>query len=110
MPSSTPECHAITRKAGRSLTRHGNVARSASREAHTRGVGFTGDVPNAEIAAVIVTASARLYAHPNWFPVSEQMGAFAVGYRAGGFQGWTLVEVGVLDRYRVEPAEGIVHN
>jgi hypothetical protein len=71
-------------------------------KAYTRGVGFTGDVPNAQIAAVIVTASARLYAHPNQFPVSEQMGGFAVGYRAGGFQGWTLVEREVLDRYRVK--------
>jgi hypothetical protein len=59
-------------------------------------------VSSVEFAAVIVTASDRLYAHPNQFPVSDTMGLLSVDYRTDRFQGWTLVNLGVLDRYRVK--------
>lgn len=72
-------------------------------KAYTRGVGFNdAGEPNSDIAAVIVTASVRLLAHPDQLPMSQGMGAFTVDYPRGGFFGWTLAERFVLDRYRVK--------
>ena len=70
--------------------------------AYTRGVGFdsTG-APNADIAAVIVTASARLWAHPRQLPVDETEGAESASWHAG-FNGWSVSETVVLDGYRVK--------
>ncbi|MDM1896002.1 hypothetical protein PP348_23670 [Mycobacteroides abscessus] len=67
-------------------------------KSYTRGRGFTGDEPNPEIAAVIVTASARLAANGNglW---SKQIDDVKYEYARFGF-GWTLGELAVLNRYR----------
>ena len=65
--------------------------------AYTRDGGFTAGVPNAEIASVITTAAARLVANP------EQLGSTigTVSIR-GAFNGWTLTERLVLNRYRIK--------
>ena len=68
--------------------------------AYTRGEGFDGDVPNDEIAAVILTAACRLARNPGQLSTSETMGPFGLDIR-GGFQGFNLAELAVLDRYRV---------
>lgn len=71
--------------------------------AYTRGVGFTSGVPNADIAAVVLAAAARLYAHPRQLAVDETVGPDSASFR-GGFNGWTVLEKIVLDRYRVTAA------
>ena len=63
---------------------------------YTRGVGFTSGQPNEEIGAVITMATARLAAHPEQIPV--WIGS--THWPAGGFNGWTLAELYVLNRYR----------
>lgn len=72
--------------------------------AYTRGEGFdqgvNADEPNAEIAAVVLSAACRLARNPGQLPTSESMGPFSFEVR-GGFQGFTLAELAVLDRYRV---------
>ncbi|MDO3074754.1 hypothetical protein P5V19_16820 [Mycobacteroides abscessus subsp. abscessus] len=67
-------------------------------KSYTRGRGFDDDEPNPEIAAVIVTASARLAANGNglW---SKQIDDVKYEYARFGF-GWTLGELAVLNRYR----------
>ena len=77
--------------AGESVTIITAMARS-----YTRGNGFTaaGGV-NEDIAAVITTATARLVANP------EQLRVTIGGVQTDGFQGWTLPELFVLNRYRV---------
>ena len=65
--------------------------------AYTRDRGFTAGEPNANIAAVIVTASARLTANPE--QLSTDIGSESI---RGGFNGWTLAERAALDRYRVK--------
>ncbi len=69
-------------------------------KAYTRGRGFTGNVPNDEIAAVITTASARLSANGRQASYSTTAGSFAQDLRSF-FSGWTLAEQIVLNRYRV---------
>ncbi|MDQ3325497.1 MAG: hypothetical protein M3529_07195 [Actinomycetota bacterium] len=64
---------------------------------YTRGNGFdpvAGD-PADDLAAVIVTATARLLANPE--QLAHDVGA--VSFR-GGFTGWSLAETFVLNRYR----------
>jgi len=68
--------------------------------AYTRGEGFTDDEPNDEIAAAILTASCRLARNPGGLATSETMGPFSFDVR-GGFSGFTLAELAVLDQYRV---------
>jgi len=69
--------------------------------AHTRGEGFDADgAPNDEIAAAILTAACRLARNPGQLSTSETMGPFTFDVR-GGFQGFNLAELAVLDRYRV---------
>lgn len=63
--------------------------------AYTRGQGFIDGEPNTDIAAVITTASARLSANPEQIPTD--VGSVSI---RGGFQGWTLAETFVLNRYR----------
>lgn len=70
---------------------------AAMARAYTRGAGFeafTGD-PAEDIAAVITTATARLLANP------EQIGR-GIGQvqLRGGFTGWSLAELFVLNAYR----------
>lgn len=66
-------------------------------KAYTRDGGFTAGVPNAEIAAVITTAAARLVANPE--QLSSTVGTVSI---RGGFSGWTLTERLVLNRYRIK--------
>ncbi len=68
--------------------------------AYTRGVGFTGGVPNADISSVILTAAARLLAHPRQLAVDETVGPDSASFR-GGFNGWSVAELYCLNRYRV---------
>lgn len=70
--------------------------------AYTRGHGFgyvdskhTNRLPNDEIRAVILTATARLVANPE--QIAYSVGG--VGFREG-FHGWSLAELQVLNRYR----------
>lgn len=64
--------------------------------AYTRGVGFTAEgVPNAQIASVIVTAAARLVANPE--QIATDVGGVST---RGGFNGFNLAELFVLNRYR----------
>lgn len=64
-------------------------------KAYTRGRGFDGNTPNDELAAVITTASARLVANPE--QLATDVGSVSI---RGGFNGWTLAETFVLNRYR----------
>ena len=66
--------------------------------AYTRGRGFDPDVAD-DIAAVITTATARLIANPKQLAVDDTMGPYSHSIR-GGFTGWTLAELFVLNRYR----------
>ena len=59
-----------------------------------------GATPNQDIAAVIVTASARLAANTGQLPFDETAGPFSRSLR-GALQGWTLAEQIILNRYRV---------
>lgn len=68
---------------------------TAMATAYTRGRGFTEGEPNAEIAAVITTATARLMANPDQL----QYRVGNVSYQSS-FQGWTLAETFVLNRFR----------
>lgn len=77
---------------------------AALARAYTRDAGFlfsnVNDVvtatPNDEISAVIILATARLVTNP-----AQVTREAADGYEvSGGFQGWTLAEKCVLDRYR----------
>lgn len=63
--------------------------------AYTRGGGFDVKIPNDEVEAVIVTATARLLANPEQLRV--QVGGVQVN---DGFAGWNLAETFVLNRYR----------
>lgn len=73
--------------------------------AYTRGNGFSGvwpnpelpnpELPNPELRAVIRTATARLTANPE--QVASTVGGVTVG---AGFNGWSLAELAVLNRYR----------
>lgn len=72
---------------------------TAMARSYTRDRGFTGILgtePADDIAAVIVTASARMVANPQQTPYD--IGSVS---QRGGFTGWTLPETYVLNRYRV---------
>lgn len=88
---------------GRTVTEaQGNAAIevvTAMAQAYTRGQGFTDGAPNDELRAVILTASARLVAHPRQLGMSETLGPESASYREG-FTGWTVSELFVLNRYR----------
>lgn len=73
---------------------HAAVVTSMCR-AYTRGIGFADDVPNDEIASVILAASARLVSNPQQVPYD--VGGVSL---RGGFNGFTLTERLVLNRYR----------
>lgn len=63
--------------------------------AYTRGNGFQGTEVQEDIYAVLVAATARLVANP------EQLHYAAGSARiSGAFNGWTLPEQFVLNRYR----------
>lgn len=73
---------------------------TAMARSYTRDNGFTDVGPADDIAAVIVTATARLVSNPGQLEGQHEMGPFRADFR-GGFTGWTLVETFVLNRYRV---------
>ncbi len=73
---------------------------TALAKAYTRGRGFDGDQPNADVAAVIKLASARLAANPRQLLTRLQVGHAEYEVRSS-FQGFTIPERAVLDRYRV---------
>ncbi|MGA4691902.1 hypothetical protein MX572_05960 [Rhodococcus pyridinivorans] len=68
---------------------------------YTRGSGF--DVEGApmhpDLEAVIATAAARLAANPEQVTKTVTVGPFNES-RGAGFQGWSLAELAVLNRYR----------
>ena len=66
---------------------------------YTRGQGFTADVPNDDIAAVITTASARFVGNTKQTSMVKTTGPFTADLRSY-FSGWTLAELFVLNRYR----------
>lgn len=68
---------------------------TAMASAYTRGIGFNEGEPNEEISAVVTTATARLMANPD----QVQYRAGEVSYQSS-FNGWTLAEAFVLNRYR----------
>ncbi|HIW29786.1 MAG TPA: hypothetical protein H9987_07210 [Candidatus Luteococcus avicola] len=68
---------------------------TALARSYTRDRGFTGTEPAEDLAAVIVTATARLMANPD--QLQNSVGDVSVA----GWQGWTLAELFVLNRYRV---------
>jgi hypothetical protein len=73
---------------------------TALAKSHTRDNGFDDDgVPNADVRAVILTASARLLAHPRQSALGETLGPQSATF-GSGFQGWSLVEQSALNRYR----------
>ena len=77
---------------------------TALARSYTRGRGFNFyDKPNEDVAAVILSAAARLYRDPSQIVSQETMGPFSVSYRAG-FDGWSVAELGTLNRYRVRAA------
>ncbi|MBX9642118.1 MAG: hypothetical protein K2X97_21060 [Mycobacteriaceae bacterium] len=74
---------------------------TAMAKSYTRGRGFNdAGEPNDEIAAVITTASARLADNPRQSSLNHTMADFASDHRTF-FNGWTLAEQFVLNRYRV---------
>jgi hypothetical protein len=68
-------------------------------KAYTRGKGFDGNEPNAEIAEVIKSAAARFISNPSQLSQSQTAGPFTHDLR-GGFNGWSLAEQAILHRYR----------
>lgn len=75
---------------------HAGIVAAMAR-ACTRGRGFDplyGD-PEDDVAAVITTATARLVSNPG-----QLKGAAGPFQMNGGFTGWSLAELFVLNRYR----------
>lgn len=74
-------------------------AMTAAARSHTRGRGFTDDGQVADdLAAVIITAAARLTTNPQQL-ARESLGSQTAWYRPAE---WTLAERITLDRYRVK--------
>lgn len=69
----------------------------ASVRAYTRWRGFTAGTPNDDLEAVIIAAAARLAVNPALHR-SETIGDYTANY--GGFIGFTLPELSILNRYR----------
>jgi hypothetical protein len=72
---------------------------TAMASAYTRGRGFFNGEPNADIRAVILSASARLLSNPRGLLYDETVGPESVSYRSA-FTGWTVAELVTLNRYR----------
>ncbi|QZY52722.1 hypothetical protein [Leucobacter tenebrionis] len=70
-------------------------------KSYTRGVGFTYDVPDDPISAVIVAATARLTQNPEG-KITVALDDYSV--RMTVFEGFSLVERMVLDGYRRKAA------
>lgn len=67
--------------------------------AYTRGRGFDDGLPNEDIEAVIATGAARLAANGSGTQFRKKVDDVEIEYRSS-FQGWTLAELAVLNRYR----------
>ncbi|CRZ17987.1 hypothetical protein [Mycolicibacterium neworleansense] len=67
-------------------------------KSYTRGIGFTDDGIADDIESVIQTAVLRLLVNPTNVE-RDAMGSLSVQY-GNNFQGWTLSETQVLNRYR----------
>ncbi len=68
--------------------------------AYTRGKGFdTFGEPEDDMDAVILSAAARLASNPSQIASDETAGPFTRSLR-GSFNGWTIAELSVLNRYR----------
>lgn len=84
------------------LAREHLRAMSALARGWTRGAGFASTAPGGyaecadDLAAVIVAATARLVSNPAQFK-REEVDGYAV---TGGFDGFTLAEQMILNRYR----------
>ena len=72
---------------------------TAMARGYTRDRGFENGEPADDLAAVIVTATARLLANPDQVPNDLTAGSFSKRTYAG-FTGWSLAETFILDRYR----------
>jgi len=68
---------------------------------YTRGRGFDGNEPNDDLAAVIATAAARLTANGRQLQVRDKVDDVEREHRSF-FDGWTIAERIVLNRYRVQ--------
>lgn len=67
----------------------------ATAKSYTRGVGFAGNACADDLAAVVITAAARLVQNPEQVK-REQFGDYSVAPTTS----WSLVEQAVLNRYR----------
>lgn len=72
---------------------------TAMARSYTRGRGFNDDGPAEDLAAVIITATARLMKNPEQIAFEQAAGPMSTAIR-GGFAGWNLAETFVLNRYR----------
>lgn len=68
--------------------------------AYTRGCGFTDGIPNAEVAAVILSATARLVTHAGQIQQYLVQGPETASFGAAPFA-WSVGELLVLNRYRL---------
>lgn len=66
-------------------------------KAYVRGVGFTADVPDDALAAVIVSSCARSVSNPTH---DTFVSVDDASIRQGTFQGWSLAELALLHTYR----------
>lgn len=64
---------------------------------YVRGGGFTAGAPDDDLAAVIVSATARAVSNPTHAVSIE---TDDVRIRPGSFDGWTLPELAILHSYR----------
>ncbi len=72
-------------------------------ESYTRGVGFEDGVPNSQIAAVVLGASARVISNPRGIEITEAVGPQSAAFR-GAFGSWTVAELFCLNRFRTRAA------
>ncbi|AKK02338.1 hypothetical protein [Corynebacterium epidermidicanis] len=68
-------------------------------DAYCRGRHKRGGVLRPGVDAVITAVAARILANPEQIQQREQVGPYSF-YRDAGFQGFNLVELAVLNRYR----------
>ena len=64
---------------------------------YVRGRGFTNGEPDDDLAAVILSSTARLVVNPTH---TEYQAAGTFQIREGTFKGWTLPELAILHSYR----------
>lgn len=67
--------------------------------AYCRGREKRGDVYRPGVEEVILMVGSRILANPEQIQVREQVGPYTM-FKGAGFEGFTLVELSVLNRYR----------